>query len=245
MIAGAFSRFALGVLLVLPSVASAQGLGIALWADAANSSQSVRVEEKQLQLTTGALGLRATHEVPFLGEVYIDVGAGYAPDRNASFSGATLEGDATLKVLGLGFRHELALPNKPKFVLAFDARHLYQQMQGDFGGQFGSLEANAAMTATLRTTDFEVALRRLVERRSLGVGIGLRHWDVNARANGQLGESIRASSEADFTDTSILLSATIMFPVFERDMTLRYEWAQIPADKTVDINRLILRWRLK
>ena len=53
---------ALGALLVMPKVTTAQGLGVALWADAANSSQSVSFEEKQLQLTTGALGLRVGSE---------------------------------------------------------------------------------------------------------------------------------------------------------------------------------------
>jgi hypothetical protein len=77
------------------------------------------------------------------------------------------------------------------------------------------------------------------------MGIGLRHWGVNARANGQLGESILASTEADFTDKSVLLSATVMLPVFRRDMTIRYEWTQIPADKSVGINRLTIRWRIK
>ena len=58
-------------------------------------------------------------------------------------------------------------------------------------------------------------------------------------------ESIRASTDAEFTDTSVLVSATLMFPVFERDMSVRYEWTQIPADKSVVINRLTLRWRLR
>lgn len=240
---------ALGALLVMPKVAAAQGLGVALWADAANSSQSVSFEEKQLQLTTGALGLRVASEVPVIGEAYIDAGFGYAPDRRASFIGAALEGDAELKVAGLGFRRQLALPSRPNLVLEIEGRHLYQQLQGDFSGQFGRLEATADMTATLKTADLEVALFRLMERRHLGVGvgvgIGMRYWDVSARANGQLGESIRASTEADFTDTSVLLSATVMLPVFRRDMTLRYEWTQIPADKSVGINRLTLRWRLR
>ena len=238
---------ALGALLVMPKVATAQGLGVALWADAANSSQGVSFEEKQLQLTTGALGLRVASEVPVIGEAYIDAGFGYAPDRRASFIGAALEGDAELKVAGLGFRRQLALPSRPNLVLEIEGRHLYQQLQGDFSGQFGRLEATADMTATLKTADLEVALFRLMERRHLGVGvgIGMRYWDVSARANGQLGESIRASTEADFTDTSVLLSATVMLPVFRRDMTLRYEWTQIPADKSVGINRLTLRWRLR
>lgn len=236
---------ALSIALALPRVATAQGLGVELWADAANSVQSVSFEEKKLQLTTGALGLRVGSDVPVLGEAYVDAGFGYAPDRRASFIGAALEGDAELKVLGLGFRRQLALPNRSSLVLELEGRHLYQQLQGDFGGQFGRLEATADMTATLKTSDLEVALFRLMERRHLGVGIGLRHWDVSARANGQLGESIRASTEADFTDTSVLLSATAMFPVFRRDMILRYEWTQIPADKSVGINRLTLRWRLK
>jgi hypothetical protein len=101
------------------------------------------------------------------------------------------------------------------------------------------------MTATLKTSDLEISLFRLMERRHLGLGIGLRHWGVNARANGQLGESILASTEADFTDKSVLLSATVMLPVFRRDMTIRYEWTQIPADKSVGINRLTIRWRIK
>lgn len=236
---------ALGALLVMPKVATAHGLGVALWADAANSSQSVSFEEKQLQLTTGALGLRVASEGPVIGEAYIDAGFGYAPDRRASFIGVALEGDAELKVAGLGFRRQLALPSRPIFVLELEGRHLYQQLQGDFGGQLGRLEATADMTATLKTSDLEVALFRLMERRHLGVGIGMRYWDVSARANGQLGDSIRASTEADFTDTSVLLSATVMLPVFRRDMTLRYEWTQIPADKSVGINRLTLRWRLR
>ena len=84
-----------------------------------------------------------------------------------------------------------------------------------------------------------------MERSQLGFGVGLRYWDVSAQANGQLGESIRASTDAEFTDTSVLVSATLMFPVFERDMSVRYEWTQIPADKSVAINRLTLRWRLR
>lgn len=235
----------MGTLLALPKVATAQGLGVALWADAANSSQSVSFEEKQLQLTTGALGLRVASDVPVIGEAYIDAGFGYAPNRRASFIGAALEGDAELRVLGLGVRRQLALPNRPSLVLEFEGRHLYQQLQGDFSGQFGRLEVTADMTAMLKTSDFEVALFRLMERRHLGMGIGLRHWDVSARANGQLGESIRASTEADFTGTSVLLSATLMLPVFNRDLLLRYEWTQIPADKSVGINRLTLRWRLR
>ena len=101
------------------------------------------------------------------------------------------------------------------------------------------------MTATLKTSDLEVAVFRLHERRHLGLGIGLRHWDVSARVKGQLGGSIRANTDAHFTDRSVLLSATIMFPVIDRHMTLRYEWTQIPADKSVGINRLTIRWRMK
>lgn len=245
VISWAIVSLTLSMVLALPRVATAQGLDVALWADAANSVHSVSFEEKKLQLTTGALGLRVSSEVPVLGEAYIDAGFGYAPDRTASFIGAALEGDAELKVAGLGFRRQLALPSRPNLVLEIEGRHLYQQLQGDFSGQFGRLEATADMTATLKTADLEVALFRLMERRHLGVGIGMRYWDVSACANGQLGESIRASTEADFTDTSVLLSATVMLPVFRRDMTLRYEWTQIPADKSVGINRLTIRWRIK
>lgn len=235
----------LGILLVLSKAATAQGLGVALWADAADSSHSVSFEGKQLQLTTGALGFRVASEVPLIGELRIDAGVGYAPDRDASFIGAKLEGDAELKVLGLGFRREMALPNMAKLVLALEGHHLYQELQGDFGGQFGRQRASADMTATLKTSDFEVGLFRVMERSHLGLGVGLRYWDVSAQANGQLGESIRASTDADFTDTSVLVSATLMFPVFKRDMSVRYEWTQIPADKSVAINRLTLRWRLR
>ena len=148
-------------------------------------------------------------------------------------------------MLGLGFRRDMALPNMANLVLALEGHHLYQELQGDFGGQFGRQRANADMTATLKTSDFEVGLFRVMERSHLGFGVGLRYWDVSAQANGQLGESIRASTDAEFTDTSVLVSATLMFPVFERDMSVRYEWTQIPADKSVAINRLTLRWRLR
>lgn len=245
VISWAIISLALSMVIALPRVAIAQGIGVELWADAANSVQGVSFEEKQLQLTTGALGVRLTSKAPVIGEAYIDTGFGYAPDRGASFIGAKVEGDAKLKVLGLGLRRLLALPSKPGLVLALEGRYLYQQLQGDFNGQFGRREVTADMEATLRTSDLEVALFRLMERRHLGFGIGLRLWDVNARANAQLGESIRVNTDADFTDMSVLFSATIMFPVLDRDMTLRYEWTQMPADKSVGINRLTIRWRMK
>lgn len=235
----------LGMLLALPKVATAQGVDVELWADAASSVQSVSFEEKELQLTTGALGLRVASKVSVLGEAYIDGGFGYAPDRRASFIGAALEGDAELILLGLGFRRQFELLDRPSLVLELEGRHLYQEFQGDFSGQFGRLAAIADMTATLKTSDLEVALFRLMEPRYLGLGIGMRHWDVSARANGQLGDSIRATTDANFTDTSVLLSATIRFPVLDRPVTLRYEWTQIPADKSVGINRVTIRWRIK
>ena len=82
---------------------AADGISVSVWADTADSVHSVSFEGKQLKLTTGALGLRVSHQAPVFGELYLDGGVGYAPDRKASFIGASLTGDANLRVLGLGF----------------------------------------------------------------------------------------------------------------------------------------------
>ena len=150
MLSRCFIGLALGILLVLSKAATAQGLGVTLWADAADSSRSVSFEGKQLQLTTGALGFRVVRVFLLICELRIDAGVGYAPDREASLYWRKLEGDAELKVLGLGFRRDMALPNMANLVLALEGHHLYQELQGDFGGQFGRQRANADMTATLK-----------------------------------------------------------------------------------------------
>ena len=74
VISWAIISLALSMVIALPRVAIAQGIGVELWADAANSVQGVSFEEKQLQLTTGALGVRLTSKAPVIGEAYIDTG---------------------------------------------------------------------------------------------------------------------------------------------------------------------------
>ena len=224
---------------------AADGISVSVWADTADSVHSVSFEGKQLKLTTGALGLRVSHQAPVFGELYLDGGVGYAPDRKASFIGASLTGDANLRVLGLGFRRQMALPNSLRYAIAVEGRHLEQEMWGDFSGRFGRFESTADMSATLKTSDLELAFIRLRKRSQLVLGFGLRYWDVDAQGQGKLGESIRINTEAEFAGTSPLLTAMAIFPMFQRDLTLRYEWSQVPADDSVGINRLTVRWQLR
>lgn len=243
----ALARFGAGLSSLLFSLSSwaAGGVGLALWADAAGSTRSVRFEDKQLQLTTAALGARVSTKALLLGEVYAGVGAGYAPDRDATFIGRTLTGDASLTAFELGFQRVVPLPNSDSYRLAVEGRWLRQRLEGDFSGQIGDLQATAQMTSTMETADLELGVFRFSESSRLGFGIGLRDWDVEAQATGQLGESIRARTDAEFTGTSALFSMTAIFPVFKRAVTARYEWTEIPAQEKVGINRLTVRWRVR
>jgi len=133
----ALARFGAGLSSLLFSLSSwaAGGVGLALWADAADSTRSVRFEDKQLQLTTAALGARVSTKALLLGEVYAGVGAGYAPDRDATFIGRTLTGDASLTAFELGFQRVVPLPNSDSYQLAVEGRWLRQRLEGDFSGQ--------------------------------------------------------------------------------------------------------------
>jgi len=238
-------RSVLALLFALQIQSAASSVGLALWADAADSWKSIRLEGKELRFTAAALGLRVAKELPVLGDIYLDAGAGRGPNRQASFVGANLSGEADVTMIGAGFNRLFVLPNQSPYALGLEGRWYRQRLAGDFDGLMGQRVAMAKVKSTIQASDLELAIHRIFDNHRLALGVGYRHWDLQANAAGTLGDTIRARTEAAFSDSSVLYSLRTVILVFDRPLTLRYEWSQMPADKPVGLSRLTARWKVR
>lgn|GEM_PF-1455571 len=196
------------------------------------ASSQILVLDKRASFRAGGAGLKFEVEHAMLGSVYASVGGGYSPRESASFLGAEVEGSADSQFFGFGYAYQYQLD--PQYALGLQSDYVLYDISGDFAGERRGVPIAAQIDSEISLTDLAVSLRYSKSPQlRFRLGVGASHWSIDATADGTLGDSIRASTEANTDGWDRLLFVGLETELFGFPLDLRYKWSQINGDNSV------------
>lgn len=201
------------------------------------ANKRIEVDNKVASFRAGGAGLRLEAEHDKYGIAYGSLGFGYSPKETASYSGSSLSGPADSMFYGAGYRYDYRLNQRYKVILTTD--YIAHDISADISGEARGLPATATVTSEMSLLDMMVALRYTVTRDIHVVfGAGLRKWNLDALAEGTLGDSIGATSQvsADGTDPITYIGAE--FKVKGVPVKAYYRRSKLKADNSLIVHGL-------
>ena len=228
---------------IAPSLGVAQAsydMSLELLTSYSQSSESITIDGKSASFKTGGVGLKPRLDTARLGSFYAVAGGGYLPQQSASFAGVEVTGPADSLFYGVGYSYDFHLSNRLAVSLVAD--YVSYDISGDLDGEAFALPVTASVDSVVTMFDSSVAMHYALTRDVAAViGAGLKHWTLEATADGVLGGGITASTsvKADNTDPQFYLGAE--FAIADVPVGIYYRRAKLSADSSVDLNGIDIR----
>jgi hypothetical protein len=224
------------------SLSFAQGsseLSLELVTSYSQSTDSIQVDGKSASFKTGGAGLKLRLDTANLGSFYTVAGGGYLPKQSASFAGVELTGPSDSLFYGAGYSYDFHLSNRLAVSLVAD--YVYYDISGDLDGEVFSQPVTADVDSTVTMLDSSIAVHYAVSRDlSAVVGLGVKRWNLEATANGELsGFTVSTSVDANNTDPQFYIGAE--FAISQVPVGIYYRRSQLSADNSVDLNGVDIR----
>jgi len=224
------------------SLSFAQGsseLSLELVTSYSQSTDSIQVDGKSASFKTGGAGLKLRLDTANLGSCYTVAGGGYLPKQSASFAGVELTGPSDSLFYGAGYSYDFHLSNRLAVSLVAD--YVYYDISGDLDGEVFSQPVTADVDSTVTMLDSSIAVHYAVSRDlSAVVGLGVKRWNLEATANGELsGFTVSTSVDANNTDPQFYIGAE--FAISQVPVGIYYRRSQLSADNSVDLNGVDIR----
>jgi hypothetical protein len=204
------------------------------------AADNIQVDGKSASFKTGGVGIKLRFDTAKLGSFYAVAGGGYLPRQSASFAGIEVSGPADSLFYGVGYSYDFHLSNRLAVSLVAD--YVSYDISGDLDGEAFALPVTASVDSVVTMFDSSVAMHYALTRDVAAViGAGLKHWTLEATADGVLGGGITASTsvKADNTDPQFYLGAE--FAIAHVPVGIYYRRAKLSADSSVDLNGIDVR----
>jgi len=234
-------------LLIFPSLSIAESTfdysvsGIVTYSEA---DEQVKIDGKSASFRAGGAGLRFGAQHDQYGTFYGSFGAGYSPKESASYSGSVLSGPAHGYFYGAGYsyEHDLSL----RYKLTFSTDYVAHDITGDLEGEALGLPTVATITSDVSMLDLALALRYSFSRDlHLSFGAGIREWQLDAFADGIIGDSIRATTQVEAGGTDPLYFLSLEFDVMDIPVKASYLRSELSADNSLVVHGLDFKFLLK
>lgn len=239
------TRFVVGPILALmvqSSLAVAESkidYSAELIASYSEADKRIQVDDKFASFRAGGAGLRVEAEHDKYGMLYGSLGFGYSPKETASYSGSSLSGPADSIFYGAGYRYNYNLNHRYK--LTFSTDYVAHDISADITGEARGLPATATVTSDMSMFDTMLALRYSFTRDiHMIVGTGVRKWDLQALAEGTLGDSIGATSEVSADGRDPISYIGVEFKIKNVPVKAYYRRSQLNADNSLIVHGLDL-----
>jgi hypothetical protein len=201
------------------------------------ASSQILVLDKRASFRAGGIGLKFGVEHATLGSLYASWGGGYSPRESASFLGAEVDGPADSEFFGIGYAYKHQFDSQ--YAIGFQSDYVSYDIGGDFAGERQGVPVTAQIDSDISLTDLAVSLHYSKSPQlRFRVGLGASHWSIDATADGTLGSSIRASTDAGTDGWDGLLFLGAETDLFGFPLDLRYKWSQINGDNSVVVHGL-------
>ena len=208
------------------------------------ASSHILVLDKRASFRAGGVGLKFGVDHTRFGSVYGTVGGGYSPQESASFLGAEVGGSADSQFFGFGYAYQYQLDSQ--YALGLQSDYVSYDISGDFEGDRRGVPVAAEIDSDISLTDFAVSLHYSKSSQlRFRWGVGASHWSIDASAEGTLGDSIRATTDASTDGWDGLLFFGMNTRLFGFPLDLRYKWSQINVDNSVAMHGLDIQLGLQ
>jgi hypothetical protein len=235
------TRFVVGLILALmvqPSLAVTESkidYSAEFIVSYSEADKRIQVDDKFASFRAGGAGVRVEAEHDKYGMLYGSLGFGYSPKETASYSGSSLSGPANSYFYGAGYSYYYDLNHRYK--LSFVTDYISHDISADVTGEARGLPATATVTSAMSLFDTTVALRYSFTRDvHMIIGAGLRKWDLEALAEGTLGDSIGATSEVSANGRDPISYLGFEFKVKNVPVKAYYRRSQMNADNSLIVH---------
>ena len=226
------------VLLAMPTMAVAESkidYSAELIASYSEADKRIQVDNKFASFRAGGAGVRVEAEHDKYGIFYGSLGFGYSPKETASYSGSSLSGPASSFFYGAGYRYYYNLNHRYK--LSFVTDYVAHDITADITGEAKGLPSTATVTSDMSMFDTTLALRYSFTRDiHMIVGTGMRKWNLQALAEGTVGDSIGATSEVKAGGTDPISYVGVEFKVKNIPVKAYYRRSQLKADNSLIVH---------
>lgn len=234
-------RLVIGLTLAMlaqPSLAVAESkidYSAELIASYSEADKRIQVDNRFASFRAGGAGVRVEAEHDKYGMLYGSLGFGYSPKESASYYGSSLSGPANSSFYGAGYSYYYDLNHRYK--LSFVTDYISHDISADVTGEARGLPATATVTSAMSLFDTTVALRYSFTRDvHMIIGAGLRKWDLEALAEGTLGDSIGATSEVSANGRDPISYLGFEFKVKNVPVKAYYRRSQMNADNSLIVH---------
>ena len=208
------------------------------------AADSLQIDGKSASFKTGGVGLKLGVDTDSLGLFYTVAGGGYLPKQSASFAGAVLTGPADSLFYGVGYSYKFPINNRLELSLVAD--YVSYDIKGDLEGEAFSMPVTADVDSEVTMFDTSISMHYAMSPQVTAVlGAGLKHWTLEATADGLLGNGIRASTSANASNTDPQYYLGAEFSIANFPVGVYYRRSTLKADSAVALNGLDIHILLK